>query len=140
MKPKLIKGGSHYDTRGSIRFNNDFNALAIKRIYTIENESTSFIRAWQGHAVERRWFSAIKGSFEIQLISIDNWENPNKNAEVFSYSLKEENMDILSVPKGYVSSIQALEENAKLLAMADYSLGQIKDEYRFAKDYFTFRD
>lgn len=137
MKPKLIKGGKHSDNRGRIRFNNDFDGSEIKRIYTIENESTNFIRAWQGHAIERRWFSAIQGSFKIQLIQINHWENPNKNAEVFSYILKEENLDILCVPKGYVNSIQALEEKSKLLAMGDYLLGEVKDEYRYPVDYFT---
>jgi len=136
MKPELIPGGSHTDNRGSIRFNNDFNATYIKRIYTIENESTKFIRSWQGHAIERRWFSAIKGCFEIKLIKIDNWENPNKSAEIFTSILEDKNLDTLCVPKGYVSSIQALEENSKLFVMSDHLLGEVKDEYRFESNYF----
>jgi hypothetical protein len=40
------------------------------------------------------------------------------------------------VPRGYVSSIQALEMGSKLLVMADHLLGEIKDEYRFDIDYF----
>ncbi|MGS0748828.1 hypothetical protein [Halpernia sp. GG3] len=48
MKPSLIKGGEFQDERGII----NFNALGIKRIYTIENNSTEFIRAWQGHKIE----------------------------------------------------------------------------------------
>jgi len=137
MKPELIKGGCHTDNRGNIRFNNDFDASDIKRIYTIENDSTSFVRAWQGHAIERRWFSVVKGSFEIKLIKIDNWKNPKKNGEVFSIMLNEKNFDTLCVPKGYVNSIRALEENSKLMAMSDYILGAIKDEFRFDSNYFT---
>ncbi|WP_086478538.1 cupin domain-containing protein [Arenibacter amylolyticus] len=140
MKPKLIKGGSHSDDRGSIQFNNDFNSIDIKRIYTIENKSPEFIRAWQGHSIERRWFSAIKGSFDIKLIQIDNKENPNKNAKVYTFILKNEKLDILCVPSGYVSSIQALEENSKLLAMSDYLLGEVKDELRFEPNYFTTKE
>ena len=136
MKPKLIKGGSHSDNRGSIIFNNDFDVSEIKRIYTIQNKNTNFVRAWQGHAIERRWFSAIKGSFLIKLIKIDNWENPKKNLEVYSTILNDKNFDTLCVPKGYVNSIQALEEESKLMAMSDYLLGEVKDEYRFDSNYF----
>jgi hypothetical protein len=45
-------------------------------------------------------------------------------------------MDILHVPQGYVSSIQALEESSKLLLMSDYLLGEISDEYRYDITYF----
>lgn len=136
MNPKLIPGGSHSDNRGRIGFNNDFDASDIKRMYTIENDSTSFIRAWQGHAIERRWFSVIKGSFEIKLVQIDNWENPDKNAEVYSTILNDKNLDFLCVPNGYINSIQALEEDSKLLVMSDYILGEVNDEYRFDLNYF----
>lgn len=136
MKPELIYGGKHTDGRGIIRYNNAFNALDIKRIYTIENNSIEYIRAWQGHRIERRWFSAIQGSFEIKLIKIDDWENPPKNPKVFSATLDDKQLDTLCVPQGYVSSIQALEENSKLLAMSDYLLGEVDDEYRFESDYF----
>lgn len=137
MNPKLIKGGNHADLRGRISFNNEFDASAVKRIYTIENESTTFVRAWQGHRVERRWFSVVQGSFEIKLIKIDQWEYPNKKAEATTYILKHETLDILCVPKGYVSSIQSLEEKSKLLVMSDYLLEEVNDEYRYPKDYFV---
>lgn len=137
MKPTLIKGNLHKDDRGEIQYNNEFNASEIKRMYTIENNDLHFVRAWQGHKIEKRWFTAIKGSFEIKLIQINNWEHPNKNAEVFSFILTDKNLDILCIPNGYVNSIQALEENSKLLAMSDYQVGKIDDEYRFDTSYFT---
>jgi dTDP-4-dehydrorhamnose 3,5-epimerase-like enzyme len=133
----VIPGGNHTDKRGTLTFNNDFDASQIKRIYTIQNENTSIIRAWQGHKIEKRWFTAIKGSFEIKLIKIDNWENPDKNAEVFSIILNDKNLDTLAIPNGYLNSIQALEENSKLLAMSDYQLGEINDEYKFESNYFN---
>ena len=137
MIHNVIPGGNHTDKRGTITFNNDFDVSAIKRIYTIQNENTSIIRAWQGHKIEKRWFTAIKGSFEIKLIKIDNWENPDKNAEVFSIILNDKNLDTLAIPNGYLNSIQALEENSKLLAMSDYQLGEINDEYKFESNYFN---
>lgn len=136
MIHNVIPGGNHTDSRGTLSFNNDFDVSAIKRIYTIQNENTTIIRAWQGHKIEKRWFTAIKGSFEIKLIKIENWENPDKNAEVSTIILNDKNLDTLCVPNGYISSIQALEENSKLLAMSDYLLGEIKDEYKFDPNYF----
>ena len=137
MAYKVIKGNNHSDNRGTLTFNNDFDASDIKRIYAIENKEIDFIRAWQGHKIERRWFTAIQGSFEIKLIKIENWEQPNQNAEVSTIILNDKTLDILCIPNGYVNSIQALEANSKLLAMSDYQLGEINDEYRFDSKYFN---
>ena len=136
MEPTIITGGRHSDARGTLLYNNSFDASEIRRVYVIENKDTGFVRGWQGHRIEKRWFSAMHGSFKIQLIAIDNWDNPSKNLTPFKYILSSEKMDVLHVPKGFVSSIQALEEGAKLLGMADYRLGEVKDEYRFEADYF----
>lgn len=136
MEPKLINGNCHSDQRGTLLYNNDFDISLIKRIYIIENESLQFIRGWQGHQIEQRWFSVVSGKFKIQLIKIDNWEKPSVNLEAFTYLIDSEKLNVLHVPKGYVSSIQSLELNSKLLVMADYLLGEIKDEYRYDIDYF----
>lgn len=134
----LIKGNKQQDDRGRLCFNNEFDASQIKRIYTIENSSVNFVRGWQGHKIEQRWFSVIIGAFEISLIQVNNWLNPSKDIEPVRYVL-EEGLDVLHVPSGYITAIQALQENAKLLVMADYQLGAVKDEYRFPIDYFINR-
>lgn len=139
MKPIIIGGGYYTDERGSLSFNNSFDASAIKRLYIIENKEQSFVRGWQGHRIEQRWFSAIRGSFKIELIAVDDWDTPAAEAIILSFILEEGNMDILHVPPGYISSIQALSEGAKLLVMADHTLGELKDEYRFGIDHFKNR-
>lgn len=136
MVPKLIKGRSHEDARGTLIYNNDFDALNIKRIYVIENHNTGLVRAWRGHQIEQRWFSAIIGSFKIELIAIDNWDRPSKNLKRFEFVLNSQKLDVLHIPAGYVSSIQSLEEGSKLLVMANYLLGEVEDEYRYEHDYF----
>jgi dTDP-4-dehydrorhamnose 3,5-epimerase-like enzyme len=136
MISKIINGGSHSDDRGTLRFNNSFDATAIKRIYLIENKETTFVRGWQGHRIEQRWFSVLQGCFKIELIAIDDWEHPSRDLKSLSFILNAESLDVLHVPPGYVSSIQALDEGAKLLVMSDYLLGAIQDEYRFDIDYF----
>ena len=137
MIPKIISGNSHTDARGTLFYNNNFDASEIKRVYVIENATTDIIRAWQGHKIEQRWFSAIKGSFKIGLMKIDNWENPAKNLEMLIVTVNADTLEVLHVPQGYVNSIQSLEEGSKLLVMADYLLGEINDEYRYEKDYFV---
>lgn len=136
MIPNTTKGNSHTDSRGTLYYNNDFDVKGIKRFYLIENQNTEFIRAWQGHKIEQRWFSAVHGSFKVRLIAIDNWENPSKDLKAVECILKSDKLDILHIPRGYVSSIQSLEESSKLLVMADYLLGEVNDEYRFDAEYF----
>lgn len=137
MKPTLISGNYHQDQRGQLFYNNDFDASSIKRIYVIENHSVDFIRSWQGHKIEQRWFNAVQGRFKIQLIAIDNWEKPSETQSRLNYILESVTLDVLHIPAGYVSSIQALEEKSKLVVMSDYHLGEINDEYRYPTDYFT---
>ena len=139
MKPAIIEGGCYNDARGKLLHNNAFDVTEIKRFYTIENINTDFVRAWQGHKIEQRWFMAIQGSFKIQLIAIDNWQNPAKNLSADQYKLNAEKMDVLHIPAGYVSSIQALNDDAKLLVMADYKIGELKDEYRFDVNFFNIK-
>lgn len=133
---RLLTGKAHQDERGIITFNNDFDASQIKRIYTIENHSTEFIRGWQGHKIEQRWFSCMKGSFEISVIEVDDFENPSKDGIITKYLLTEEVLTYLYVAAGCITAIQAKENNSKLLVLSDYSLGEIEDEYRFPIDYF----
>lgn len=135
-KPGIIKGNSFTDERGSLFFNNDFNASTVKRMYYIENKDTQFIRGWTGHKIEQRWFSAVQGSFMIKLIKINDWEKPSENLPVLEFELNSDNLDVLHVPKGYASAIQSRDENSRLLVMADYSLGEIADDYRFPINYF----
>ena len=134
--PNLTIGGKHEDERGIITFNNDFDASVIKRIYTIENHTLDFIRGWQGHQIEQRWFAAIKGSFEISIIHIDNFINPNENLEVQKFILESEVLSYLHIPAGCITAIKSLENISKLLVLSDYALGEVNDEYRFPIDYF----
>lgn len=118
-------------------YNNDFDASKIKRIYTIENHSSDFIRGWQGHQIEQRWFAALCGSFEIFVISIDNFDKPNPDSLINRFILNSDDLTYLHIPAGCVTAIRSLVENSKLLVLADYCLGEVNDEYRFSIDYFN---
>jgi dTDP-4-dehydrorhamnose 3,5-epimerase-like enzyme len=134
--PKIIKGNCYTDNRGTLYYNNFFNANAIKRMYIIQNSSIKVFRGWQGHQIEQRWFSAIEGSFSIKLIEIDDWDSPTKSLVYQEIILEAKTLDVLHIPKGYVTSIQSIENESKLLVMADYFINEIEDEYRYDLNYF----
>jgi hypothetical protein len=135
MLPSIIYGGNHFDSRGEMKFNNLFDMSQVKRCYSIKLKE-KHIRRWQGHKIEQRWFTAISGSFNIQLIKVDNWVKPSINLQKINYQLESEALDFLHIPGGYITSIEALSHNSILLVMSDYLLNEINDEYRFSNTYF----
>lgn len=136
MLPKIIEGNYHTDARGSLKYNNNFDLSQIKRIYLIENADIQLKRGWQGHKIEQRWFLAVFGKFNIQLIKVNDWGKPDSKLTPFIFELSSETLDILHVPAGYISCIQSEEENSKLLVMSDFILGEINDEYKYALEQF----
>ena len=134
---KIFIGNKHEDERGIITYNNEFDASKIKRIYTIENHSTDIFRGWQGHQIEQRWFAVMSGSFEISVILLDDFLNPNPNLEVHKFLIKNDVLSYLHIPAGRITAIKSIEQNSKLLVLADYALGELNDEYRFPIDYFN---
>ena len=134
----IIEGGKFKDDRGEIRFVNDFDMTEVKRFYTIFHPDTSIIRAWQGHKIEKRWFTAVKGSFKIEVIKIDNWLSPSKSLVKNIFTINDDNLEIFFLPNGYISSIQSLIKDSKLLVMSDYLLNEVQDEYKFDVNYFKY--
>ena len=69
-------------------------------------------------------------------LEIDDWNSPSKSLANKEIKLEAKKLDVLHIPQGYVSCIQAIENNSKLLVMADHSIDEIKDEYRDDLNYF----
>lgn len=136
MLPKLIKGNVHKDSRGSLKYNNDFDLSQIKRMYVIENIDNQLKRGWQGHKIEQRWFSAISGQFTIVVLKIDNWNKPSENLKPNIFEINSDILNVLHIPSGYATCIQSNELESKLLVMADYNVGEINDEYKFTLQQF----
>mgnify|MGYP006090570269 FL=1 len=135
MLPNIIFGGNHKDHRGELKFNNSFNMAQVKRFYSISLKK-KHLRRWQGHKIEQRWFTAISGKFNIQLISVDNWKEPSINLPKIDFELSSKSLNVLHIPSGYLTSIEALDDNSILLAMSDYGLNEINDDYKFQDKYF----
>ena len=134
--PTIIQGACHRDERGELRYNNLFDATSIKRMYIIQNSDANPIRGWQGHRIEQRWLVAVSGQFEIFTITPDNWEQPSPDLEVTRFVIDQHSLSALHIPAGYLTAIKAIEPGSTLLAMSDYHLGSVKDEYRFPLQYF----
>jgi dTDP-4-dehydrorhamnose 3,5-epimerase-like enzyme len=62
---------------------------------------------------------------------------PSETLPRLDYVLESATLDVLHIPAGYVTSIQALDEKSKLVVMSDYHLGELNDEFRYPTDYFT---
>lgn len=134
--PQILRGGVHGDQRGSVIYNNDFDASPIKRMYTLINSETSPSRGWQGHKIEKRWFSVSVGKVEIAIIKVQNWETPDRNAKQILMQLEASNGDVLIVPEGHITKITSLERNTIVLVFSDYRLGEVQDEYKYDLNYF----
>lgn len=135
--PNIIQGGCHTDERGTLSFFNDFDLLAVKRFYSIQHSNITVKRGWRGHKIEQRWFGVTAGAFRISLVKIDHWEKPSPNLIIHHFELLAEDNQILHVPAGYVSNLQAIKPNSKVLVFADHGIEHAKiDDYLYSNNYF----
>lgn len=133
-KPSIIVGGTHTDERGAISFVNGFGMEEVKRLYHIHHLRTNTIRAWQGHKREQKWFYVLEGSFNIQLVTPDDWTDPSNDLEVIDYKL-DALTNVLHVPGGYANGFKAATENSKMIIFSDFSVDESNnDNYRFHQD------
>lgn len=134
-KPQVIKGGFFEDERGSMRFVNEFSFGDVKRFYFIKHPNTTFVRAWQGHQFEKKYFYPIKGKFVVAWVKIDDFKNPSDNLVPEYHILSEQNSELLSIPKGYANGLKALEPNSEIMIFSDMKLEQsVEEKIRFDAD------
>lgn len=135
-----IKGGIARDYRGQVRFVNDFDMTQVKRFYLIKNANTELVRGWRAHRIEQRWFYVISGTFAIDLVKIDDWDNPSQELPIEKCVLKMNVQQVLYVPPGYGTAFQALEKESQLLVFADHVVERAKeDDHTWSLDYFINR-
>lgn len=131
MKPELIQGGMHTDARGSLRFCNDFDMSAVKRFYTISNSREQPVRGWIGHKRETKWFFPLKGTTEIvvELMGDFNAEMQS-GGEAERFVLKAEDPKVLKVPSGNWFCIEQ-DDNAEVMVFSDCKVGEFaSDDFR----------
>lgn len=124
MTLALIKGNTHTDLRGTVRFVNDFDMSKVVRMYCIEPK-VGTIRAWQGHKLETKWFYVAKGSFTVKTIQI---EEPDLKSE---FSMHEKDSQVLQIPGGFYNGFEATEKGSVLMVFSDADLqASIADDIR----------
>ena len=128
LMPHIISGDKFIDSRGMVLSCNNFDMSNVKRIYSIENSDCSFVRGWKGHKIETRWFFASKGTMIINTVAISDLEKNKKLNSLNSFSLSDENLDILKVPPGYATSIKQFSSGNRICVFADYKLNSSGDE------------
>jgi len=132
MKPQIIKGGSHTDNRGTIRFVNDFDLKDIRRFYTIQHPDTQIIRAWQGHKIETKYFMPLSGTFVVAWVEIDDFEDPSDQLKAEYTILNAKKPKILHIPPGHANGLRAMESNSQIAVFSDMPMEKSsKEKYSY---------
>lgn len=128
----LIKGEVFEDERGTLRFVNAFNMEEVVRFYEITPKNQEIIRAWQGHRFEKKWFYCLSGSFVINIVEINDFNNPSDGLIPIRMELDSSKTMILAVPNGFATGIKAVSKNSRLQVFSNASLEESKDDdFRF---------
>lgn len=132
---RMIEGGIFVDDRGRISHVNSLDMSEIERFYVIHQSDISVIRAWHAHQFEKKWFYAVKGSFTIALVKIDNWEEPSIDLVPEVYQLTAADSHILYAPEGYANGVKANEPDSVLLVYSNKKLTvALNDSWRYDKN------
>lgn len=136
-EPALIEGNLAIDDRGQVSFVNGFNFEGVKRFYIIENHKAGFVRAWHAHKKEAKYVMVIQGAALIGVARVDNFENPDKNAEVKRFTLSAAKPSVLYIPPGYANGAMSLTDDAKIMYFSTASIEETKgDDFRYDARYW----
>lgn len=131
-KPALIEGGIAVDDRGQLTFANNFDMQPIRRFYLVSNHETKFIRAWHAHKKENKFVFVVSGAALVGAVKIDNWDSPDKKAEVHRYVLSDKKPGILAIPAGYANGFMTLEPGTQVMFFSDKTLEESRgDDFRY---------
>lgn len=132
MSFRCIKGNVFKDERGSLKFFNTFDMGEIIRMYEIAPIDIEITRGWQAHRDETKWFYCSQGSFQINVVEIDDFQNPSSKLVPKAFCLTGEEPMILEVIGGSATAIKATETGSKLTVFSNFTLEESKnDDFRF---------
>ncbi len=134
----MIAGDNFQDERGEMRFFNTLNMSEIVRFYEILPANQDMIRGWQGHQHEKKWFYCVSGSFIINIIEINDFNNLSDDLTPTRIELDASNPKIIAVPGGFVTGIKASSNYARLQVFSNAALNKSKDDdFRFPLDQWS---
>jgi dTDP-4-dehydrorhamnose 3,5-epimerase-like enzyme len=138
QQPVLIRGSIAVDDRGSLSFVNDFNFQDVKRFYIVSNHRAGFVRAWHAHRHEAKYVTVVQGAAVVCAVSIDDWENPSRNAQVDRHVLSAAQPSVLFIPPGYANGFMSLTGDSKLLFLSTATLEESRnDDVRYDARYWN---
>tara|TARA_B100000927_G_scaffold248290_1_gene211877 strand:- start:424 stop:870 length:447 start_codon:yes stop_codon:yes gene_type:complete len=137
MEPIFYDSKSSSDHRGTVSFTNDLNLKKIVRTYKVINKEIGTVRAWHGHKIEEKWISVEDGEFLVCAVNIEDFENPNKDQEVFKFNMTPDS-GVLYIPKNYANGAMNLTANNAVRYFSSLPLEEsINDDYRFESDFWN---
>ena len=123
----LIKGGTHVDERGQMRFCNDFDMSAVKRFYTISNSASMPVRGWIGHKRETKWMFPLKGR---TIVMVEGFTRGTQEKCSEEFVLDANDPKVLKVPPRNWFCIRQ-DDPAEVMVFSDCSIGEFKnDDFR----------
>ena len=79
-----------------------------------------------------KWFYCNSGSFVINLIKLDNFEEPSRDLESKRFLLEAEKPSVLEISGGYANGFKAMEPHSKLMVFSNFGLEESKnDDFRY---------
>jgi dTDP-4-dehydrorhamnose 3,5-epimerase-like enzyme len=137
--PYLVEGGISIDDRGVVKYINEFNFKA-KRLYTVSNFSSLFIRAWHGHKKEEKCVMVLKGAAVVAAIPIEDWAYPRDSKNIYRYVLSDKKPAMVYIPKNCVNGFMSLTDDSQLLFFSSATLEESQeDDYRFEPDFWEWQ-
>ena len=116
---------------------NGFRFEGVKRLYTVSNHRSGFVRAWHAHRNEAKFVLVVLGAAIVAAVRIDDWQTPSKDQLVHRYVLSSEQPAILHIPAGYANGFMTLSVNTKLLFFSTASLEESRrDDIRYDARYW----
>ena len=147
QKPSLIKGGSHADDRGMVRFINDFDFQGVRRFYHASNHHKNFVRAWQGHEREGKYVYVASGSALVAAVKLGRRIPEQERIGGIThdrcqdipqkFTLSAMTPAILWIPPGYANGWMNLEDGTNVLFFSTATVDKSKaDDFRFPADHW----
>ena len=122
--PQEIVGGTHADSRGILRFCNEFDMGAVKRFYTISNSAECPVRGWIGHKRETKWFFPLNGTTTIKV------EPMSDSTRSTCFELSADSPSVLKILGGNWFCIEQYD-GAEVMVFSDCKVGEFEnDDFR----------
>jgi len=125
-------GSKITDDRGHILFNNNIKLEGVKRFYIVGNHKANFIRAWHGHAHERKYITCISGAAIVCYRPLDISSNEIKRVVLSP------NGTVLEIPPGNYNGWMSLTDDTQLLVLSCSTVEEsMADDFRKDVDFFN---